>query len=374
MVVLLAPRSTKLSGGFLYNRYVSAELSGDRFRYLQLGSRPDAVKPVRSEETGYSSGPEPPNPQELAELGVPATATLLLDSLYLSYPHWVEALHAHHRGALAMLLHYLPSLDPSLPLVAAEKLRRDEIICLSCCSRLIVPSHYMKKELERLFEETTPLICVAPPGVRKKGIDSSGNEMKGRIDRYSSRSITEPSLLTIANWTPAKNHRFLLSVLAELRDLPWRWRIFGGADERGDLLEEFRYEAKELGIADRIHIGSQIELEQVQAEMQQADFFLFPSRFESYGMVVAEALAAGLPVVANRTGGIPEVAGDSSAVILCSGDEDFTVRSEWRRAIRRLLKSEKLRNQLSIAAVVHAQSLPEWPVTAARILSVLEQN
>ncbi len=374
MVVLLTPQSTKLSGGYLYNRYVSVELPGERFRYLQLASRPAAAKPVHPKETEYSSGPEPPAPQELAGLGVPATATLLLDSLYLSYPRWVEALHAHHRGALAMLVHYLPSLDPILTQAAAEKLRRAEIACLSCCSRVIVPSHYMKKELERLLEPASPLITLAPPGVRITGINSHGKERVGLIDRPSSHTPSEPKLLTIANWTTAKNHRFLLLVLAELRDLPWRWRIFGGADEKGALTEEFRYEAKELGLSERIHIGPQIEPEQVQTEMRQADLFLFPSRFESYGMVVAEALAAGLPVVANRTGGIPEVGGDSPAVILCSGDEDFAARSEWRLAMSRLLRSEKLRNQLSIAAAKRAQSLPGWPDTAALILSALEQN
>src|SRR6056297_662003 len=120
MVVLLAPGSTSFSGGYLYNQHLASELPAERFWYLQLPWRDSQVhaphhtlkKPLKM----------PPTPYELASFGIPPTASLLIDSLYFTYPDWIEDLSQVHSGELAMLIHYLPSLDPTIPEHRAQSL------------------------------------------------------------------------------------------------------------------------------------------------------------------------------------------------------------------------------------------------------------
>ena len=188
----------------------------------------------------------------------------------------------------------------------------------------------------------------------------------------------------MANWTAAKNHRFLLPVLGDLVERgvlgkpgdpvtsSWRWRIIGSHRGAPGLAEEFRREVEELELNVHISIEGEIPPEDVRGEMKRADIFVYPSLFESYGMVVAEALAAGLPVVANNVGGIPEILGGDGqvpAAILC---DPHAARAQWRKALSRLIESPEERRRLRGAALRRAGSLPGWQKTAGIILSSLE--
>ncbi len=269
-----------------------------------------------------------------------------------------------------MMLHYLPSLDPTLTLERAEMKHRAETTCLSCCNKAIATSYYLKSEVERVHSNC-PEISVAPPGSEGSGEPSPRSGASSSPEGFR--------LLTVAHWTPAKNHRFLLPVLSELMNTPgekappWCWKIFGSCFEGESLVKEFRQQARTLGIEAQIQIGEEITPAEVRREMEQADLFLYPSLFESYGMTVAEALTAGLPIVANRIGGIPEVVGEPPAAVLCSGDGNTTKnRNEWHRALTHLLNVSKERRRLSRSALDRAQHLPSWQASADTIRESLE--
>lgn len=350
MIVLLAPQSSNISGGYLYNRYVAAEMPKNRFTYLQL----PALEP------------------RMQSFDIPSAATLLLDSLYFSSPEWVVRLQSRARAShasLAMLVHYLPSLDPTLPPEAAEELQKAENTCLSCCMQAVVTSGYMKSVLQQRAALEPALLRGLPIAVARPGLSYSAPAANAPLE-----SGVEPRLLTVANWTAAKNHRFLLPVLSAANDLDWSWEIVGRGDASGVLLDRFRQTARDYGLTNRISIVDQISPPEVRRRMQSADLFLYPSRFESYGMVVAEALAAGLPVIANRTGGIPEVVGDAQAAILCTTEDDGAARAEWGQSVRQLISDRHKRSQMSSAAAGRARTLPAWSDTAAAILAALEQN
>ena len=366
MIVLLAPESRLVSGGYLYNRHIADSLPEEQFKYLRL--------PM-----------EPPAPEALHRFGVASDAHLLLDSLYFTHPRWVESLASWHNGPVSMLVHYLPSLEPLLPPNIAKTKRRAEAACLACCRRAVVPSGYLKSEIQRLHR-APPTITVAPPGIA--ATPEPGN----------SSYVKQPAvqLLTVANWTASKNHRFLLPVLAELSNLPWEWNIYGNMDETGALVQEFRSTAHSLRIDSRIHISPQLPPKEVIDKMHRADLFIYPSLFESYGMVIAEALVAGLPIVANRIGGIPEVVGatpvsnespavpkdstvpagkskgGAAAAVLCNFDAPRGSQEQWQAALARLIQDPQGRQNLGAAALERARVLPSWRKTADTILSHLE--
>ena len=99
-----------------------------------------------------------------------------------------------------------------------------------------------------------------------------------------------------------------------------------------------------------------------------ADLFVLPSRYEGYGVVYAEALAHGLPVVACNVGPVPEVVGEEAALLVPPGDVEALCG-----ALDLLLNDAGLRDRMSAAARRRARELPRWEDTAAGFLRVLRE-
>jgi glycosyltransferase involved in cell wall biosynthesis len=104
-----------------------------------------------------------------------------------------------------------------------------------------------------------------------------------------------------------------------------------------------------------------------------ADLLVLPSRAESYGMVVTEALAHGLPVIAAAVGGVPEALGHAAdgqrPGLLVHPDDPAALRA----ALGRWLDDADLRHRLRAAARSRHESLPTWAATSARIGAVLAE-
>jgi glycosyltransferase involved in cell wall biosynthesis len=98
------------------------------------------------------------------------------------------------------------------------------------------------------------------------------------------------------------------------------------------------------------------------------DFFVLPSRYEGYGVVYAEALAHGLPVVACDVGPVPELVGEEAALLVPPGDVEAL-----SGALDLLLKDAALRDRMSTAARRRAGELPRWEDTTAGFLRVLNE-
>jgi len=99
-----------------------------------------------------------------------------------------------------------------------------------------------------------------------------------------------------------------------------------------------------------------------------ADLFVLPSRYEGYGVVYAEALAHGLPVIACDVGPVPELVGEEAALLVPPGDVE-----ELSGALDLLLRDAALRDRMSAAARRRAGELPRWEDTAAGFLRVLNE-
>jgi glycosyltransferase involved in cell wall biosynthesis len=102
-----------------------------------------------------------------------------------------------------------------------------------------------------------------------------------------------------------------------------------------------------------------------------ADVLVLPSRTETYGMVVAEALARGLPVVAADVGGVPEALGHGAdgtrPGVLVPPDDPAALRV----ALRAWLSDADLRLRLRRAARERRESLAGWSTTTSAVAEVL---
>jgi glycosyltransferase involved in cell wall biosynthesis len=180
-------------------------------------------------------------------------------------------------------------------------------------------------------------------------------------------------LLCVAAVIPDKGHDLLLAALAAIADLPWRCVCVGTLDRDPAFVDRLRRRAEAHGVSDRFCLTGAYPSEQLDRAYATADALVLASHAETYGMVVAEALARGLPVIATAVGGLPDALGRTAdgqrPGLLVPHDDPGALTA----ALRSWLRDADLRRRLRQAASERRQMLPGWPATTGRIARVLNE-
>ncbi len=126
--------------------------------------------------------------------------------------------------------------------------------------------------------------------------------------------------------------------------------------------------ANKLNVQDRVKLLGRLDSDELVQAYNSADLFVMPSLFEPFGIVLLEAMASGLPVVASRVGGIPEVVEEGkTALLVAPGNPE-----ELQMAIEELLADDRLRRAMGHAGRERA-ALFSWSLIIPRILRVYEE-
>ena len=319
-----------VSGGTLYNRELCAALtsSGCEVRVCSLES------------------------PELDQL-VGASRRLFVDSLYL------DALPELKRRApcsVALLTHYLPSFVVLGRAARSAELSEPERRALSAADRFLVTSHFMREALGPLVAPQKP-ICVVTPGCFA--------QLSPRLPK----AIGELHALLIGNLVPGKGIEPLLRSLAE-QLLPadsLRLTILGSLDADVDYAERCRRLIAETpALTSRVILRGAQSTERVAHELAQAEVLLSASLMESYGMALAEARAAGVPILARAGGNVAQ------HVETSAGGELAYSTSELAAACLELARTPARVRERLRAAREHAPLARAWSRAASELLIQLE--
>jgi glycosyltransferase involved in cell wall biosynthesis len=175
----------------------------------------------------------------------------------------------------------------------------------------------------------------------------------------------------VAAVTPDKGHAVVLDGLGTMQDLSWHWVCVGSLDRDPEFVDALRRRAVQLGLADRVCFAGTAIGAQLDRAYAAADVMVLASRAETYGMVVTEALACGLPVIATGVGGVTEAlghAGDGIRPGLLVPPDDPTALAD---TLRFWLSDAGLRARLRRAARKRRESLHGWSTTTSIIAGVL---
>jgi len=159
-------------------------------------------------------------------------------------------------------------------------------------------------ELEGTLREVAPRanMVVVPNTVDTAAFEPAGERPKAM------------RLLNVAALAEKKGHRFLLEAVAELPDATLE--IVGDGELRADLEARVR----DLGLEDRVTFFGERPKHEVARLMRDAGLFVLPSLAENLPVVLIEAMASGLPSVATRVGGVPEMLGSDDGELVAPGD------------------------------------------------------
>jgi glycosyltransferase involved in cell wall biosynthesis len=184
-------------------------------------------------------------------------------------------------------------------------------------------------------------------------------------------SGTGGRLLCVAAVTRPKGHDLLVSALARVSGLPWRCNLVGSLTRDPVYVARLRRRVAREGLAAQVSFVGALHGDRLAAAYASADLLVLPTRLESYGMVVTEALARGLPVLATTVGGVPEALGalpDGRRPGLLVPPQDVAALAE---ALERWLTDGTLRSGLREAAVARRRGLADWPATTEQVARVL---
>ena len=286
--------------------------------------------------------------------GIPDRSVVLLDGLVASTVPEVLVPEAA-RLRLVVLVH-MP-LGGGRPGGGATDVRADERAVLSAAAAVVTTSAWSRRWLLDRYTLQPGRVHVAEPGVDVADL-APGTPAGGE-------------LLCVAAVTPEKGHDVLLAALATIADLTWRCACLGTLARDPGFVGRLASRARDDGIHDRVWFAGPRTGTDLAAAYAAADALVLASRAETYGMVVTEALARGLPVVATEVGGVPEALGHGAdgvrpGLLVPAGDP-----AALAAALRRWLSDAGLRQRCRHAARQRRGTLPGWAVTSRQISRVL---
>lgn len=232
---------------------------------------------------------------------------------------------------------------------------------LPYADRLVAISQATLSDLATLFPSLVPKAVVIPNGVHPEFYEKVPAERVARLTRrFALRQ--RPRVLYVGGYDERKNVKMLLKAMA----LAFAGRREGelvlvGAEE----VPEVRRWLDEVKLTDRTILTPFVSREELVALYSDADVFVYPSRYEGFGMPPAQALAVGVPVVASDIPPVREVIQHFGVLV----DPDSV--EAWTVAVQRAMDSPAAMHQMVIEGQSYAERF-SWRAIALQYKSVYQ--
>lgn len=276
------------------------------------------------------------------------------DVIHIHHPFWlgslglfmarvlrVPAVYTYHTR-LEHYAHFVP-----LPGMLFRNLISHALIkrFANRCDGVIVPT-YSTEEYLRMIGVKTPTF-VQPTGIEYQRFQEVSGEDVNTL-RQQLGLAGERVFISVSRLSNEKNIDFMIEAIDTLRhrtDVPFRFLMIGDGHQRDRLQQKI----KVRGLEDHFTLVGAVPPEDMATWYHLGDAFLFASKSETQGMVILEAMAAGLPVVAVRSSGIEDVVRHGF-----NGFKTPEKQGQWVEQAQKLLEDDSLRKALAEQALTFA--------------------
>jgi len=279
--------------------------------------------------------------------------TVLIDGLIASTS---AAQLLPHTGRLRMtVLLHMPLPTGPQARDDADTLRSERSV-LRAAAGVVVTSDWTRRQVLARYAIPARSVHVARPGVDR--VAAPARPVRGH-------------LICVGVLSRHKGQDLLVEALAELGHLDWHCVLAGPLDRDPDFVEQLRTRIEGLGYGHRVRITGVLTRAALSHAYTTADLLVAPSRSETYGMTVTEALAHGVPVIAAAAGGLPEALGFTADGTrpgqLVPPDDPAALAA----ALADWLGDERHRHLLRAAARQRRATLCGWDQTTREITNAL---
>lgn len=330
-----------LTGGYIYDRRVVEGLRASGW-----------TTTVHSLDTSFPT----PTRSAFREAGhvlaaIPSGRLVVIDGLALGGSASILRAAAR-RLSLCALVHHPLALETGLDAAAAAALKRAETYSLAAVRHVIVTSRWTRCALAD-YGVGADRITVVEPGVDRAP------------PRRPSSSETL-RLLCVGSLTARKGHAILFDALAQLADRDWRLVCVGSLTRNPALTAKLRVQIERLGLGERIVLAGELAPGDLGEQYANCDLFVLASALEGYGMVLTEALARGIPIIATEAGAIPDTVTPGAGILVPPNDSAVLVR-----ALASVMDQPGVLAGLTEAALAARAALPGWDRTVERFAAAL---
>jgi glycosyltransferase involved in cell wall biosynthesis len=283
---------------------------------------------------------------------LPQETVLLIDGL--AYGAMPGELVRGIRQRIVALCHHPLALEAGTPVDRQAVLRQSETEALAVARHVIVSSPTTARILSAEFGVASARITVAEPGTeRAHRASGTGRPL---------------SLLAVGSIIPRKGYDVLVTALAQLGHFDWQLSIAGSDRLSPETTGDLHRRICDLKLGTRVRVlGAMSEVE-LATLYDRADVFVMSSLFEGYGMVLAEAMARGLPIVCTTGGAAAETVPEGAALKVPAGEAQ-----PLAEALAWIMEDAPLRRRMADASWQQGQRLPTWADTARTVAEVIRR-
>jgi len=271
---------------------------------------------------------------------------------------WADVVHAHWVGSA--LAANAARAFAGVPIVLTLHGSDAYLIEQRTVGRLA--AHWAFRQCRAVTVVSRNLAPLVEPAMPPRGRPVHVTMLGVDLEQFRPAATRRPGLargLYVGHITRSKGVDVLIEALSRCRDAPWNFTLVG---DGGDF-QRMEGLAKARGIGDRLQWRGRLSPAAIPALMREHDFLVLPSRSEGRPTVLLEAMASGLPVIATRVGGVPDLVADGKTGLLVPSEQVEALTE----AIRRLARSPELRQEMGRTGrrymIDHGQTLE---ATAAR--------
>jgi glycosyltransferase involved in cell wall biosynthesis len=330
------------TGGFAYDRRIIEELGrlgwsvdvldlGNGFPFPGAGQRTTALTKLAAVSEG---------------------CPIVIDGLAFGVLPEAGALRS--RNPLIALVHHPLALESGLDAAQAEAFRNSERAALVAAAGVVVTSAATARLLVADYDVAAERIVIARPGIDP--VAPAGERCDATVH-----------LVSVGSVVPRKGFDVLVAALATLADLPWRLTIAGDRTRDPDAAARLDADIAARALGDRITLLGAVSEQRVAELYAGADLFVLASRFEGYGMALAEAIAHGLPIVSTTAGAIPDTVPAGTGLLVPPDDV-----AALAQALRRVIGDPAERRRFAANARAAAAQLPTWQDAARLFAGAIE--
>ena len=263
------------------------------------------------------------------------------------------------KSPVVALVHHALALETGLTSQQRRYFQASERLALQHAAAVIASSPLTARTLVRDYAVDPELLSIAEPGT---------------VPALRAIGTGQPfTMLSVGAVIPRKGYPVLfdaLQVLASTLDAApddWHLTIVGATDHAPEEANLVRERVLQSGLRRNITIAGEVSARELSRLYVHADLFVMPSLYEGYGMVLAEAMARGLPIVSTTGGAAAETVADGAALKVSPGDA-----LALADAIRAAMSDHDRRKAMADASWEAGRRLPDWPDSAAIVAGVLK--